>query len=133
MGAHAWADETDWDFPETLEILRNGWLNFSAGFGIVLTDGVTGSIATWNGIRLFHQRGSAPPTELISATQPILSGAGSRENFYVNWRTEVLAGDVVFFVYRYRDGTTIDWDNVRLTISFMVLSIEPRIRSEYVA
>ena len=130
-GNHVWADESDWDFPEILEVLRNGWVNATAGFDINLEDDVTGSIATWNGIRLFHQRGTSLPTALVSNTKPTVSGAGTRETYYVNWRFEAQEGDKIFFAFRYRDGTNIDWDSVRVGSSFLIASIEPVIRREY--
>ena len=132
-GAHVWADEEDWDFPEILEILKNGWLDINVGFDIELTSGVTGSIDTWNGARIYHQRGSALPTILVSSTKPAVSGAGAREQYYANWRVEVQTGDKVFFVFRYRTATNISWENVRVGLSYMIATLEPRIRVEYTA
>ena len=133
IGNHVWEDESDWDFPEILEVLRNGWVNATAGFDISLDDDVTGSISTWNGIRLFHQRGTSLPTALVSNTKPTVSGAGTRETYYVNWRFEAQEGDKIFFTFRYRDGTNIEWDSVRVGSSFLIVSIEPVIRREYSA
>ena len=130
-GNHVWADETDWDFPEILEILRNGWVNITVGFGISLNNSVTGSIAEWNGIRIFHQRGNNPPSALVSNTKPAISGAGTQETYYANWRFEAQEGDKVFFVFRYRDNTNISWSNVIVGSSYMIASIEPVIRREY--
>ena len=136
QGALNDADPEDFEFRGFFKILKDGDLEIEWDIQMRTDDDTTGVVSDYHYLGVYRiPADGSNPVRLEDDAQEELAGQGSTESFKISTKTrKVYAGDMIgaFYIY-YTSGTTINFNNLRLIDTRIVLKLRTKIKKEWTA
>ena len=116
--------------PNAILINKNGHLSAKVSMSISTGATASGTIPTGHGLVFFRKRGFdvlRGPQESSKATL----GLNEQDTWSLNWELDVISGDVIIPMFRYRSNTSLSFSNVQVDSIDLAYRLTEFVHQEY--
>ena len=116
--------------PNAILINKNGHLSAKVSLSISTGATASGTIPTGHGLVFFRKRGFdvlRGPQESSKATL----GLNEQDTWSLNWELDVISGDVIIPMFRYRSNTSLSFSNVQVDSIDLAYRLTEFVHQEY--